>query len=130
MNTVALLLLLQILAPRIDVNTATKTELLTIEGISPTVADHIIRDRPYKTVEEVQGPVPRFLFEKIRERITVTSRPGIAATPSPITPSPVNLQPRREIQVISGKRIEKAPFEAREGEKAVEVPVDKSNPRP
>ena len=124
MKTLTLLLLIQIIAPRINVNTATKTELLTIEGITPTVADHIIRDRPYKTIEDVQGPVPRFLFEKIREKITVTSSPGIANTPIPVTPQPQ----RSEIQVIKGTRIEKVQFEERQKEKAVDVPVEKSNP--
>jgi hypothetical protein len=148
MKLVALLLLIQVPTPApIDVNAATKTELITIEGITPNIADNIIRDRPYKTVEDVQGAVPRFLFERIRPRITVTSNPRIAVTPSPVTsnpriavtpspvfsnprifmtPSPVTPQPqRRSIQVIQGNRIENLRFEAKE--KEAQIPSDKSN---
>ena len=116
MKLVALLLLLiQVTVPApIDVNTATRAELVAIEGITPTVADHIIRDRPYKTVEDVQGVVPRFLFERIRTRITVTSSP-VTSSPSShrnaVTPIPGNPQPQRKaIQVIQGNRVENLPF--------------------
>jgi hypothetical protein len=121
MKLVALLLLIQVTTPApIDVNAATKTELITIEGITPNIADNIIRDRPYKTVEDVQGAVPRFLFERIRPRITVNSSPRIAVTPRPATP-----QPQRGIQVIQGNRIETLTFEAKE--KGFRIPSDKSN---
>jgi hypothetical protein len=121
-NPLALLLLLiQVPIPPIDVNTATKAELMTIEGISPMVADHIIRDRPYKTVEDVDGGVPRFLFEKIRARITVTS--VRAVTPNPVIPQPQH----RQIQVISGNKIDKVQFEARPQEKGAEVPPTNAN---
>jgi hypothetical protein len=123
MKTLALLLLLQS-GGLIDVNTATKAELTTIPGISPTVADHIIRDRPYQTVEDVQGPVPRFMFEKIRTRITVTSSTGNAVTPISGAPQPQ----RREVQVIRGNRIEKILFDAPPQEKGAEAPTPSPNP--
>jgi len=116
MTLVALLLLAQVTTPvPIDVNTATKAELVTIEEITPNVADHIIRDRPYKTVEDVQGVVPRFVFERIRARIMVTSNP---VTPLPVTP------PQRR-GVIKGQRIENLIFEKREEEKKADPPVNK-----
>jgi hypothetical protein len=101
--------------PPIDVNTATKAELITIEGITPNIADHIIKDRPYRTVEDVQGVVPRFLFEKIRARITVASNPRIA---TPTTSQP----PRGGIQVIQGNMIQNLKFER----KRDDAPVDKN----
>ena len=128
MKLLTLLLVIQVIAPPIDVNTATKVELLTIEGITPTVADHIIRDRPYTTVEDVQGGVPRFLFEKIRTRITVTSSPLNAITRVPRTVPGTPASQPFQIQVIQGNRIDRVRFEAPPQENAVEVPADKSNP--
>lgn len=58
---------------KININTATKVELMTMDGIGEVLADRIIDGRPYAKVEDlktVRGIGERTL-EKIQDRITV-----------------------------------------------------------
>jgi Helix-hairpin-helix motif len=107
MRLLTLLLLLQF-GP-IDINTATKEELTSLPAVTPNIADRIIKGRPYKSVDDVQGSVPRFEFDKIRPRIYV------APSPLAMTPSPIQVTPRRvNIQTIQGNKIESLTFEKKE----------------
>lgn len=57
----------------ININTATKSELETIEGIGPALAERIIQGRPYETLEglhHVKGIGPT-KFEALRKAATV-----------------------------------------------------------
>ena len=72
-------------AKKINVNTATKAELMTLPGIGEVLAEHIIAGRPYAKVEDllqVKGIGSKTL-EKIRDQrygITDTSHMGHNAT--------------------------------------------------
>ena len=122
MSALVLLVLLQVDPPALmNVNTATKAELMTIEGITPMVADNIIRDRPYSSVEDLEAGVPRLLFEKVKSRLTVGSRSAPAAARAPVG----TVGARREVQVIQGNRIRVQQFQARPQEPASELPAEK-----
>ena len=57
----------------LDLNTASKEELMSINGIGPILAERIIASRPYKTVDgliKVKGIGPKNL-EKIRPYVVV-----------------------------------------------------------
>ena len=115
MKLLTLLLLAQVLGPAIEINTATKEELTTLPAVTSNIADRIIKGRPYKTVDDVQGSVPRFEFDKIRPRIYVASS-SYVMTPSPVrvAPRPIQNTPgKTEIQIIQGNRMEKLEFDAR-----------------
>ena len=95
-----LLLLLLLLHQPIDINTATKEELTSLPAVTPNIADRIIKGRPYKSVDDLQGSVPRFEFDKIRPRIYVApiSTAGSPVTVTSdavrVTPSPIQVTPR------------------------------------
>lgn len=59
---------------KININTASQSQLETLSGIGPVYARKIIEGRPYKTIEEIQkvsGIGPK-TFEKIKDKITVS----------------------------------------------------------
>ena len=68
-------------ASLIDINSASRDDLMTLEGIGEVRADAIIRARPFKAKAELveRWIVPEQLYEKIADKVTV--RP--VATPSP-----------------------------------------------
>lgn len=76
-------------APGIDLNSASRDELMTLEGIGEVKADAIIRARPFKAKTELveRRIVPEALYDKINARLTVRPIPG-APAPAPAAPTP------------------------------------------
>ena len=74
--------------PPIDLNSASRDELMTLDGIGEVRADAIIRARPFKAKTELveRRLIPEALYDKINARVTVRQ-----ATP----PAPAPAQPRR-----------------------------------
>jgi len=56
---------------RVNINTATKSELDQLKGVGEARAQTIIEGRPYKTVEEVKKVLPSNVYEQIKDMITV-----------------------------------------------------------
>src|SRR5262245_30003359 len=58
---------------RIDINTATKEELMKLPGITDTMADQIIAGRPYKAKADLTAKkvITKEEFSKIANRVTV-----------------------------------------------------------
>ena len=63
------LLLVQFNRPRecptnsLNINTISKAELITLEGITPEIADTIIKSRPYQSVGAVEKRMPKEVWE-------------------------------------------------------------------
>jgi len=77
----------------IDLNTASRDELMTLDGIGEVRADAIIRARPLKAKTDLveRRLIPESLYEKIADK--VLARPPAAPAPAPGRPAPT--QPRR-----------------------------------
>jgi competence protein ComEA len=59
--------------PLVDLNKATLVQLQTLPGIGPALANRIVENRPYTTVEElteIRG-ISVELLERVRSLITV-----------------------------------------------------------
>ena len=56
---------------RVNVNTATVSELDQLWGVGEARAQTIIEGRPYQTIEEVKKVLPNNVFERIKDEITV-----------------------------------------------------------
>src|SRR5438552_2728405 len=72
----------------VDLNTASRDELMTLDGIGEVRADAIIRARPFKAKTELveRRLIPEALYDKIADK--VMARPPPAATPTPATRGP------------------------------------------
>ena len=94
----------------INVNTATKAELLGIEGMTSEMADRIIKHRPYKVLDDVHRGVTIFEFQKIQARLFADSPVSSVFPPPPslVIPPP---SARREIQIIQGNQLQRLQFE-------------------
>jgi len=59
----------------LDLNTASKEDLLNLPGIGPNTADRIIAARPFETVETLQrvNGISSAMLDRLASRITVTS---------------------------------------------------------
>ena len=70
-------------ASLIDLNSATRDSLMTLEGIGEVRADAIIRARPFKAKTELveRHLIPESLYEKLADKVTVRPIPGTAPTP-------------------------------------------------
>lgn len=81
-------------APLIDLNAASRDDLMNLEGIGEVRADAIIRARPFKAKTELveRRLIPESLYEKIADK--VMARPPPAATPTPATRPPAGQQRR------------------------------------
>lgn len=56
---------------RVNINTATKSELDQLWGVGEARAQTIIEGRPYQTVEEVKKVLPSNVYEQIKDEISV-----------------------------------------------------------
>lgn len=81
-------------ASLIDINSASRDDLMTLEGIGEVRADAIIRARPFKAKTELveRRLIPEALYDKIADKVMARPPPG--ATPTPATRPPAG-QPRR-----------------------------------
>ena len=77
----------------IDINSASRDELMTLDGIGEVRADAIIRSRPFKAKTELveRRLMPEALYDKISDK--VMARPVAGAPPAPRPAAPA--QPRR-----------------------------------
>jgi len=66
----------------IDLNSASRDDLMTLDGIGEVRADAIIRARPFKAKTELveRRLIPEALYEKIADK--VMARPPPAASPA------------------------------------------------
>ena len=78
----------------IDINSASRDDLMTLDGIGEVRADAIIRARPFKTKTDLveRRLIPEALYEKIADKVMARPVPGQPATP-PARPTPA--QPKR-----------------------------------
>ncbi len=58
-------------AKQMDINSATKAELMTLSGIGTERADAIIKNRPYKRKDELADKkiIPQATYDKIKDLI-------------------------------------------------------------
>jgi DNA uptake protein ComE-like DNA-binding protein len=76
----------------IDLNSASRDALMTLEGIGEVRADAIIRARPFKAKTELveRRIVPEALYDKIADKVfarPVPAAPAKPAAPAPAAPS-------------------------------------------
>ena len=72
----------------IDLNSASRDDLMNLEGIGEVRADAIIRARPFKAKTELveRRLIPEALYDKIADKVMARPVPG--TTPTPITRPP------------------------------------------
>jgi hypothetical protein len=70
----------------IDLNTASRDELMTLDGIGEVRADAIIRARPFRAKTELveRRLIPEGLYDKIADKVMARA----PASPSPPTAKP------------------------------------------
>jgi DNA uptake protein ComE-like DNA-binding protein len=75
----------------IDLNNASRDELMTLDGIGEVRADAIIRARPFRAKTELveRRLIPEALYDKIADKVMARPPPGTPA------PKPVPAQPKR-----------------------------------
>ncbi len=78
----------------IDLNSASRDDLMGLEGIGEVRADAIIRARPFKAKTDLveRRIIPEALYDKIADKVMARPVPGTAPTP---TTRPPAGQPRR-----------------------------------
>ena len=71
----------------IDLNNASRDDLMTLDGIGEVRADAIIRARPFKAKTELveRRLIPESLYEKIADKVMARPPP---APPAPARPAP------------------------------------------
>jgi DNA uptake protein ComE-like DNA-binding protein len=72
----------------IDINSASRDDLMNLEGIGEVRADAIIRARPFKAKTELveRRLIPEALYDKIADKVMARPVPG--TTPTPATRPP------------------------------------------
>lgn len=73
----------------IDLNNASRDDLMTLDGIGEVRADAIIRSRPFKAKTELveRRLIPEHLYEKIADKVMARPPPA-APAPTPARPPP------------------------------------------
>lgn len=68
----------------IDINTADKATLMTLDGIGEARSDAIIKGRPYRAKNELadKGIIPEAVYDKIKDRIIARQPPPKPAAPT------------------------------------------------
>ena len=76
-------------AGQIDINSASRDDLMTLDGIGEVRADAIIRSRPFKVKTELveRRLIPEALYEKIADKVAARAVP-VAPAPRPTAPVP------------------------------------------
>ena len=76
-------------ANQIDINSASRDDLMTLDGIGEVRADAIIRSRPFKLKTELveRRLIPEALYEKIADKVAARAAP-VAPAPRPAAPVP------------------------------------------
>src|SRR5690348_14779443 len=66
----------------IDVNAASADELKTLPGIGDAYADKIVKNRPYRSKNEIvsKAGVPQATYDKIKDQIIAHQAKGAAAS--------------------------------------------------
>jgi DNA uptake protein ComE-like DNA-binding protein len=74
----------------IDLNSASRDELMALEGIGEVKADAIIRSRPFKAKTELveRRIVPEALYEKIADKVFARPPPPAPPAAKPAAPAP------------------------------------------
>jgi DNA uptake protein ComE-like DNA-binding protein len=80
-------------AGQIDINSASRDELMTLDGIGEVKADAIIRSRPFKAKTDLveRRVIPESLYEKLADKVAARAVP----TPPAPRPTPAPPAPRR-----------------------------------
>ena len=80
----------------IDLNSASRDDLMTLEGIGEVRADAIIRSRPFKAKTELveRRLIPEALYEKIADKVFARA-PGAPAPATKPAPAPAPAGTRR-----------------------------------
>jgi len=75
-------------ANQIDLNAASRDDLMTLDGIGEVRADAIIRARPFKAKTELveRRLIPEAVYDKIADKVMARPPPG-APTPAPGRPT-------------------------------------------
>ena len=62
----------------VDINTAPLKQLQTLQGVTPAMAEQIVRNRPYTSPGDLRrrGVVPRTVYGNIRSRLVARETPG------------------------------------------------------
>jgi competence protein ComEA len=81
-------------ASLIDINSASRDDLMTLDGIGEVRADAIIRARPFRAKTELveRRLIPEALYDKIAYKVMARPVPGTPPTPGA---KPVPAQPKR-----------------------------------
>ena len=77
-------------ANQIDINSASRDDLMTLDGIGEVRADAIIRSRPFKLKTDLveRRLIPEALYERIADKVAARAAPA-APAPRPVAPVPV-----------------------------------------
>lgn len=80
----------------IDLNSATRDDLMGLEGIGEVRADAIIRSRPFRAKTELveRHIIPESLYEKLSDKVTARPVP-VAPAAAPTRPVAPQGQPKR-----------------------------------
>jgi competence protein ComEA len=73
----------------IDLNSASRDDLMSLDGIGEVRADAIIRARPFRAKTELveRRLIPEALYDKIADKVMARPIPGTAPTPATRPPA-------------------------------------------
>jgi len=73
----------------IDLNSASRDDLMSLDGIGEVRADAIIRARPFRAKTELveRRLIPEALYDKIADKVVARPVPGVAPTPATRPPA-------------------------------------------